>query len=131
MRILIVEDEFTSRRLLQHFLSPYGDCDIAVNGEEALAAFRQAHEDGQPYDLITLDIRIPKIDGLTTLKEIRSMEKEKGILGLDGIKAIMITVLSNKTNVLGAFNIGCEAYLVKPIDKQKLIEQMKTLNLIK
>jgi two-component system chemotaxis response regulator CheY len=47
MRTLIVEDDFTSRLLLQSFLSEYGECHIAVNGREAVAAFRTAQERAQ------------------------------------------------------------------------------------
>ena len=47
MRTLIVEDDFTSRLLLQSFLSQYGECHIAVNGKEAVEAFRAAQESGQ------------------------------------------------------------------------------------
>ena len=50
MKTLIVEDDFTSRRLLQRFLAPFSDCDVAVNGKEAVEAFRLALEAGQPYD---------------------------------------------------------------------------------
>src|SRR5208282_338399 len=71
MRTLIVEDEFTSRLLLQSFLSQYGECHIAVNGREAVAAFRTACESGQAYDLICMDIMMPEMDGQTAVREIR------------------------------------------------------------
>jgi two-component system chemotaxis response regulator CheY len=63
MRTLIVEDDFTSRLLLQSFLSVYGECHIAVNGREAVAAFRAAQERPQAYDLICMDIMMPEMDG--------------------------------------------------------------------
>jgi len=50
MRTLIVEDDFTSRLLLQTFLAKYGECHVAVNGKEAVAAFKAAEESGQYYD---------------------------------------------------------------------------------
>jgi two-component system, chemotaxis family, chemotaxis protein CheY len=46
MKTLIVEDDFTARLVLQRFLSRYGDCDIAVNGQEAVEAFRMTSEAG-------------------------------------------------------------------------------------
>ena len=49
MRVLIVEDDFTSRKLLQKFLSPYGDCDIAVDGKEALEAYKMSWEIGRAH----------------------------------------------------------------------------------
>lgn len=130
MRILIVEDDVSSQKLLQTMLSPYGDCDIAVNGKEAVDAFRLAGEEGKPYDLICLDIMMPEMDGQEALKKIREMEKEKGIQEWCGVKVIMTTALEDGGNIFGAFETGCESYLVKPISKQKLIREMKKLRLI-
>lgn len=130
MRTLIVEDDFVCRRLLQKLLSPYGDCDITINGKEAIEAFLLALDEDESYDLICLDIMMPEMDGQEALKKIREIEKEKGILGLDGVKVIMTTALKDSKNVFGAFKTGCEGYLVKPIDKKKLIEEIKKLELI-
>ena len=79
MKTLIVEDEFTSRRLLQKILAAYGECDIAIHGKEALEAFRLARDEREPYDLICLDIMMPEMDGQETLKMIRKTEEEMGI----------------------------------------------------
>lgn len=56
MKILIVEDDFTSRKLLQSLLKSYGECDVAVNGQEALDAFDEAKEADEAYKLVCLDI---------------------------------------------------------------------------
>ena len=63
MRFLIVEDDFGSRRLMQMLLQPYGQCDVVVDGREAIDAFLLAWEDNQPYDAIFLDIMMPVVDG--------------------------------------------------------------------
>lgn len=131
MRILIVEDEVTSRQLLQSMLSSYGHCDSVVDGDEAIAAFRLAHDENQPYDLILMDIMMPKINGQEALRQIRDIEKEKGIRGTKKVKAIMTTALEDQKNVIDAFyKGGAAAYLVKPIDKTKLVEEIKKLGLI-
>ena len=130
LRILIVEDEFGSRKLLQKFLSPYGVCDLAVDGEEAVEAFKLAMKEEEPYDLICLDIMMPKKDGQTVLKEIREIEESYNIIGLDGVKIIMTTALNDPKNILEAFKSQCEAYIPKPISKQKLLEEMRALQLI-
>jgi two-component system, chemotaxis family, chemotaxis protein CheY len=129
MKTLIVEDDFVSRKMMQLMLAPYGECDIAVNGEEALEAFRMAAGEGKRYDLICLDIMMPGMDGHTVLKEIRSMEEADGIGGSGGVRIIMTTALSDSANILSAFNAQCEAYLVKPIAKQKLMAQISKLGL--
>jgi len=130
MKILIAEDDFGCRRVMKMFLGPYGDCDIAVDGVEAVKAFRMALEEGQRYDLICLDIMMPKMDGQTTLKEIRAVEEERGIHGLDGVKVIMTTGLGDKKNILEAFNSQCEAYLVKPITREDMSEKLRYLGLL-
>ena len=75
MRILIVEDEITCRMLLKEILSLYGDCDIAVDGEQAIYAFRLAWEENKPYDLICMDIMMPNIDGQKALEKIREKKR--------------------------------------------------------
>jgi two-component system, chemotaxis family, chemotaxis protein CheY len=130
VRILIVEDEFGSRKLMQKFLSPYGVCDLAVDGEEAVEAFTLAMKEEEPYDLICLDIMMPKKDGQTVLKEIREIEERHNINGLDGVKIIMTTALNDPKNILEAFKSQCEAYIPKPISKQKLLEEMRALDLL-
>lgn len=130
MRILIVDDDFSSRLILQEMLSPYGDCDIAVNGTQAVESFMLAWHEDRRYDLICLDIMMPDVDGQVVLKGIRSMEESEGILLGEGVKIIMTSALSDKQNVLTAFHELCDAYLVKPINKRKLIDHLKELNLI-
>jgi two-component system chemotaxis response regulator CheY len=133
MRVLIVEDELTSRIVLQEMLQeilPYANCYSAINGGEAIKAFSLAWEEKNPFVLICLDIKMPEMDGQEVLKEIRELEAEKGIGGLSGVKIIMTTVLGDHKNIIKAFREQCEAYIVKPIKKKELIEQIKSLGLL-
>ena len=130
MKVLIVEDEFGSRKVMQNYLSPYGTCDNAINGEEAVDAFRLALRDNEPYDLICLDIMLPKKDGQHVLKDIRNIEEEQGIRGCGGVKILMTTALNDPKNIMEAFKSQCEGYLTKPVSKQKLVAELKSLGLI-
>ena len=130
MKILIVEDDFTCRHLLQIYLANYGPTFIAINGLEAIAAVRQALADKQPYDLICLDVMMPGMDGWETLRQIREMEEWNGISGLDCAKVIMTTARSENEDIIKSFREGCEAYIVKPVRKPALIEQMARLGLL-
>jgi two-component system chemotaxis response regulator CheY len=130
MRILIVEDEFTSRAILLKFLSSYGVCEVAVNGKEALSAVENAITENEPYDLICLDIMMPELDGREVLKTIRDSENKRNIWGQDAVKVIMTSGKSDPKSIIGSFKDGCEAYLYKPIDKQKLINHLSELGLI-
>ena len=129
MKVLIVEDDFTSRLLLQTFLSRYGECHIAVKGKEAVEAFRIARKDGQRYDLICMDIMMPEMDGQAALQEIRA-EEESAHEYANAVKVIMTTALTDIKDVISAWRGLCDAYLMKPIDRGKLLEQLKLLKLI-
>jgi two-component system chemotaxis response regulator CheY len=130
MRTLIVEDEITSRLLLQKFLSQYGVCHVAVGGREAVATFRAARESGQPYDLICMDIEMPEMDGQTAVREIRALEEAGGTLSTNGAKIIMTTAQDDAKNVIESFKSLCDAYLFKPIDTEKLLGHMRDLHLV-
>jgi two-component system chemotaxis response regulator CheY len=130
MKCLIVEDDAVTRTLLSTYLSEYADCSFATNGWEAAHDVRHALEKGGPYDLICLDIMMPEMDGLEALNSIRKIEKEHGIEGLDCVKVIMTTALGDSKSIMGAFRTGCEAYIVKPVRKEKLLVEMEKLGLL-
>ncbi len=130
MRILIVEDEASARHLLVSFLSPYGKCDTAENGEEGAEKFTTSLDNSEPYNLICLDIKLPGIDGLETLRKIRSEEESRGIYPGKGTKVIMTTAVDEKEKIIKAFTEQCEVYLTKPISKDRLDEKLAELELI-
>ena len=130
MRTLIVEDDFTSRLLPQSLLSRYGECHIAVNGREAVDAFRRALDGGQPYDLICMDIMMPEMDGQSAVGEIRACEEARCTLSTQGVKIIMTTALDDVKNVVESFKLLCDAYVFKPIDTGNLVNRLKFLRLI-
>ena len=130
MKILIVEDDVASRFLLCDFLGSHGSCHVAVDGNEAVEAVRMALEGNDPYDLVCLDVKMPKMNGFEALKRIRELEKAKGIMLGDGPKVIMTTTVSDPKSIVGAFNKTCEAYIIKPIIEEKLVAEMKRLELL-
>ena len=130
MKTLIVEDDFTARLLLQKFLSRYGECHIAVNGKEAVDAFRVASDYGTGYDLICMDILMPELDGQGAVKQIRAIENARGILSSEGVKIIMTTAVEDIKDVIRSFQELCDAYLVKPVDVSKLLDHMKAFSLV-
>jgi two-component system chemotaxis response regulator CheY len=130
MRILIAEDDFASRRVILKFLSVYGECDVTVDGMEAIDAFQMALDENEPYDLICLDIMMPIMDGYQSLKNIREIEEERNIPEDKKVKVIMTTALNEEKNVKKAYELGCTDYLAKPIDMDKLKEILVKLGLI-
>lgn len=131
LHILVVEDEPTSRKILISFLNPLGHCDAATDGLEAVSRIRQSLEAGTPYSLICLDIKLPGMDGHAVLQEIRRMENERGIQPGEGSKVIMTTVMDDPKSIMGAFKSQCEAYILKPVEKSKLLEQIGKLGLLR
>lgn len=130
MKVLIAEDDFTSRKIISRILSKYGECDITVDGREAITAFNMSLESGEPYDLVCLDILMPELDGYEVLKTIRAMEQEKKIPQEKQVKVIMTTALNERKNVAKAFELGCEAYAGKPIAPEKFENELRKLGLI-
>ena len=130
MKCLIVEDDLVALKLMNKYLADYADCDTAGDGPEAIVAFRRAVEEKTPYDLVCLDIMLPEMDGRAVLQTMRQIEAEHESTGQSRAKVIMTTALRDLENVKGAFKEGCEVYLVKPIEKGKLVKELEGLDLI-
>jgi two-component system chemotaxis response regulator CheY len=130
MKSLVVEDEFVARCVLQRFLARYGECDVAVDGDEALTAVTHALKNSAAYDLVCLDIGLPKLNGQDVLESIRELERERNIQIGQGCRVIMTTITSSTSHVLGAFRGGADAYLTKPISLAALSQELKTLRLV-
>jgi two-component system, chemotaxis family, chemotaxis protein CheY len=124
MKILIVEDDYASRTVTHRLLLPFGETQVAVNGNEAVTLFASAMESGQPFDLVCLDIMLPGMDGQSVLREIRALEASRSPEARKPARVIMTTALNDRTNVVEAIK-ACDAYLVKPIDRKKLLASLK------
>jgi two-component system chemotaxis response regulator CheY len=128
MRFLVVDDDFETRRLVQRLLRPYGDVDVAMDGEEGVEAFSRSLKEGEPYALITMDILMPNIDGQQALREIRQIEKERDVPPAQQARIIMISGLDDSKEVHDAFFLGeATSYIVKPINHQVLLQEIEKL----
>ncbi len=130
MRTLIIEDEVSCCMILQQFLSPYGECVIAVNGKEGFKTFKAAYENSEPFDLICLDIMMPEMDGQEVLKLIRKWEKEIQVSENQKVKIIMTTALTDEENKSISMKEKCDVYIEKPIIKSRLIDEICSIGLI-
>ena len=116
MRILIAEDDFASRKLLLKFMSEYGECDVTVDGMEAIDAYLMSLEEKEPYDLICLDVMMPVMDGLTATKTIRSLERQDA----KTIPIIAMTANAFREDAEKCMEAGMNAHLAKPLDDEKI-----------
>lgn len=130
MKLLIVDDEFTNRLVLQEITKDFATAHLAADGLEAVEAIRTALEQKEPYDAVLLDIMMPKMDGHAALKKIRETEEAEGFSVGQGAKIIMVTALGDKKNIIDAFKGEADGYLVKPIEKLKLLKQFEKLELL-
>ena len=134
LKILIAEDDFTSRTILMQFLSEFGVCHIAKDGLEAIQAFTHAYEPNppEPYDLICMDMMMPNIDGAVAAKTIREIERSKGVAGPEYETAIVFTsaVSDQATIIKACYECGANYFFVKPLDFKQMKRQLKKLNLI-
>lgn len=128
MKSLVAEDDNTSRTLLRHYLSQFGECHVVENGREAIDAVQHARFERQSYDLVCMDLRMPVMDGHEAIREIRRQEMVTG--ALRPIRIIVTTAHSDMESITQALLCKCNSYLVKPIDTRKLHGELVELGLI-
>lgn len=126
-RFLILEDDPVSGKLMEKYLNPFGDCTLVVDGKEAIHTFERSVCDGGIYQLILLDIMVPEIHGKDVLKRIREIEELYSVPRGRRSRVIMTSALSDTSNVVESFKSKCDSYLVKPIDRNKLIHELAEL----
>ncbi len=131
MKCLVVDDEFSSRKILCDFLSNNFDVDVASNGEEALAAFKIAYDENSPYRLICMDIMMPNMDGKEATRQIRQYETELGIPSAEECNVLMITALDDPKTVFDAlYASGATTYIVKPVVRSQLFDALRKMRLL-
>lgn len=116
-KILLVEDDKNIREMVvQYFLRKGGgnySVLVAPNGEIGL---QMAYEN--PYDLLLLDVNLPKMDGFSICKEIRRYSD---------VPIMFITARINEEDVLNGYALGCDDYIIKPFVLPVLFEKVKAL----
>lgn len=116
IRILVVEDEQKLARLLKQGLEEEGySVEVALDGEEALGKLREV-----PFDLVVLDLMLPKLDGLEVLKTLR---EEKG--GLTSV--LILTAKDTVEDVVKGLDAGADDYLTKPFAFEELLARVRAL----
>ncbi len=124
MKILIVDDEVISRKVLVKKMESLGECVAVDTARKGLAQMDLAAKKGQPFDLVTLDVSMPEMDGKQLLQHIRKREKVAKIPRSDRVKVIMVTARMNMATIKECIKIGCSGYLIKPVSKYQLFETL-------
>ena len=118
MKILIAEDDRISRSFLQKFMANYGEVEVAVDGMDAIDLYMDAIKDKEPFDLLCLDIMMPKMDGWEVLKSIREHSK---------VPVIMLTARSEEQDELKGFEYGADEYISKPFSPKILVARVEAI----
>ncbi len=118
-----------SRSKLQKIMSSLGIARLWTPGQAALDAFKEAWANWVPFDLITLDVMMPGMDGMETLWEIRSLEEEKKVAEKNRAKILMVTSQSERSVVITCVQAGCNDYLIKPFNLKMIKQKIEELNL--
>ncbi len=129
MKILIVEDVKISQKKLETILSKFGICDVTTNGSEAVEIFQKAWQEKSPFDLITLDIDLHGLDGLSVLLEIRDIEEKNEVPPPMRTKVLMVTSHSDRDNVTTSGTIGADGYIIKPFSNYSISKALKNIYL--
>lgn len=117
MRILVVEDQENLAKLVKQGLEAEGFAvDYVLNGEEGMKRIELNHDD---YDLILLDLMLPKMTGLEICKEMRLKKISTPVL--------MLTAKDGAEDIINGLNIGADDYLVKPFSFQILIARVRAI----
>lgn len=121
---LVVDDEFVALNKMVAMLWPFGQCDAATNGQQALDLFRQALDKRCPYHLVTIDINMPDPNGITLLGMLQHEERSRGAARS---KKIIVTADGTSANVLAALTGQCDGFIVKPVRQAVLMEKLASL----
>ncbi len=113
-KILIVDDEEKIREVLVEYAEFEGyDADQAADGMEAVAMCRQ-----NDYDVIIMDIMMPKLDGFSAVKEIRKFKN---------LPVIMLSARGEEYDKLFGFEIGADDYVVKPFSPKEVMARVNAI----
>jgi len=129
MKVLIVDDQPVSRKKIQKIMEGFAECEAVDNGQAAVDAYESAWEGSAPYDLITLDISMPDMDGTEVLNIIRELENQRNIPEEIRVKILMITSSSDKETVITCIKAGCDDYLVKPLNRATISKKLEKFGL--
>ena len=121
-RVLIIDDNVTNREILEQQTSSWGMQPQSVeNGPEGLAKLKSCQKEGQPFDLVILDMQMPDMDGLEVAQRIKAEPS------ITNVQVIMLTSLGLRGDAQKVKKSGISAYLIKPVRQLDLRSSLLTL----
>ena len=117
MKVLVAEDDLASGKFMQKLLSKYGEVVLARDGIAAVDEFVNAVSTNERFDLICMDIMMPKLDGIAATKAIRAMERPDAV----EIPIIAMTANAFEEDARKCVEAGMNAHLSKPLQMDVVV----------
>jgi len=125
MKILVVDDEVVSRKKMKMIMDGLGECEAVECGNDAITAYQNAWEKWSPFDLITLDISMPDMNGTEVLSTIRKIETQKDIPDHRRVKVFMVTSHSDRETIITCVQAGCDDFITKPFNRDTVFKKLQ------
>ena len=122
MKSLIIDNDPIDRNLLKDIMTGFGKCQMVTGGKIALALVKKALKTSIYFDVIVLNPDLPDRDGIELLLDIRSAEEEAEFRDTKRSLIFMIASHWSKDRAVDAFSAGCDDYILKPLNKEKVIK---------
>ena len=118
VRVLVVDDSIFVTKQIGQILSSegYEIVATAVDGKEGIDKYKDMFPN---VDIVTMDITMPRMDGITALEQIMAFDKNA--------KVVMISALGKEELVKKALLLGAKNYIVKPLDRKKVLERISSV----
>lgn len=131
MKSLVIDDDYSCRRIFKVYLDNLGDCDTVSLGFEGMNKFKEAFGTSDPYNLIIIDIILPDINGNEVLRMIRTEEDLALTPDHFRVKIVLATSLDDEVNRNFEKDLkkGLETYYVKSFANEGLPGKLQELNL--
>ncbi len=128
MNSLIINSDPDDRNLLKDILNHFGNVQMVTSGKIAIGLVKKALKKSSYYDVIALNPDLPDRDGIETLIDIRNAEEGAEFKNIKRAFIIMTATRWSKDNAVTAFSAGCDDYIMRPLDREKvkrfLVEQL-------
>ena len=127
LSVLVAEDNEINALLIRSLLTKLGHRPvITTDGEAALESWIAAETAGAPYDLVLMDVQMPKLDGIETTKQIRARESSRSLRHTPIIALTANTLVDDR---YACFESGMDGFLVKPLDRDKLADALASVKI--
>lgn len=131
MKFLIVDDDERVAQLLMRKLSDFGGCITARNGDEAIERFQEQFANGDPFQAVFMDIKMPGKDGHEVVRKLREIEASDPLSSLEPFKLVMVSAFSDSKNVCKSFFQGqADAFVPKAEIRDRLLPELRAIKLI-